>query len=479
MSEGFCDRIWRTLNASVPVLHLVAACGSVWAGLAERHAPPLGCGDQFAELDHLQRTPACDEDGSTKRGSCLQADALSAESRGGERRGEEEAEERSDFGKRALRDDSATAIAFAALPSPRRSGSAESQCSTRSTASGAEGFCAKENQDLSATTPSASSLSSSASLVAAPRRRAAAGSGRESGASESQKGKHPRRGTAAANCSGLTEERRSTSKSASRASTSSSSSVSGGGGSSRKGEKHSAASQRKQSSAGEPRSRSSVASGARHQSNAGSSAGGVKRASGVASGAATSSPPGAAGGSGGLSVSGTFAGRGAMAARTVMNTPTRIEAGRQRFLIFDAPSQENLAAYIKEMQAYEVTDLVRTCERTYDEKAVMAVGIRAHEMIFPDGEAPPDEVIDEWLALCNFVAQQRGAIAVHCVAGLGRAPVLVAIALIEKGMDPMDAIMFIRERRKGAINRRQLQFLKSYKRRSHYQKCCVKGCTIM
>nr|CAJ20581.1 protein tyrosine phosphatase, putative [Toxoplasma gondii RH] len=164
---------------------------------------------------------------------------------------------------------------------------------------------------------------------------------------------------------------------------------------------------------------------------------------------------------------------------TVMNTPTRIEAGRQKFLIFDAPSQENLPAYIEEMRAYEVTDLVRTCERTYDDKTVLASGIRPHELIFPDGEAPPDDVIDEWLTLCNAVSQQRGAIAIHCVAGLGRAPVLVAIALIEKGMDPMDAIMFIRERRKGAINRRQLQFLKGYKRRSNYKKCCGGRCAIM
>lgn len=149
--------------------------------------------------------------------------------------------------------------------------------------------------------------------------------------------------------------------------------------------------------------------------------------------------------------SSTAGGAGAaVMAPTVMNTPTRIESGRQRFLILDAPSHENLAAYIAEMKAFEVTDLVRTCEPTYDEAIVHAAGIQTHELIFPDGEAPPDEVIDEWLDLCDAVGQQRrGAIAVHCVAGLGRAPVLVAVALIEKGMDPMDAIMFIRERRKG------------------------------
>lgn len=156
----------------------------------------------------------------------------------------------------------------------------------------------------------------------------------------------------------------------------------------------------------------------------------------------TTTPTGGGGGGG-----------GAMAP-TVMNTPTRIESGRQRFLILDAPSHENLAAYIAEMKAFEVTDLIRTCEPTYDESVVHAAGIQTHELIFPDGEAPPDDIIDEWLELCDLVAQRRGAIAVHCVAGLGRAPVLVAIALIEKGMDPMDAIMFIRERRKGKNWRR-------------------------
>ncbi len=45
-------------------------------------------------------------------------------------------------------------------------------------------------------------------------------------------------------------------------------------------------------------------------------------------------------------------------------------------------------------------------------------------------------------------------IAVHCVAGLGRAPVLVAIALIEAGMKYEDAVEMIRgngDRRRMAV----------------------------
>jgi hypothetical protein len=48
-------------------------------------------------------------------------------------------------------------------------------------------------------------------------------------------------------------------------------------------------------------------------------------------------------------------------------------------------------------------------------------------------------------------------VAVHCVAGLGRAPCLVAIALVEQGMEALEAIQFVRQRRRGAINNKQLQ----------------------
>ncbi len=66
-----------------------------------------------------------------------------------------------------------------------------------------------------------------------------------------------------------------------------------------------------------------------------------------------------------------------------------------------------------------------------------------------------------------------GTIGVHCVAGLGRAPVLVAMALIEAGMAPLDSVIYIRERRRGAINARQLKYLEAYKKRRGEKNCTI------
>lgn len=98
-------------------------------------------------------------------------------------------------------------------------------------------------------------------------------------------------------------------------------------------------------------------------------------------------------------------------------------------------------------------------------------------MAYPDGDPPPDTVIDSWLALSDAVFKggnpDAQAITVHCVAGLGRAPVLVAIAMIEAGCDPVDAIDLIRKKRSAAFNRKQTGFLTSEYRRRRGGGCCT------
>lgn len=161
---------------------------------------------------------------------------------------------------------------------------------------------------------------------------------------------------------------------------------------------------------------------------------------------------------------------------TAMNVPSMVESadGKLRCLIMDCPRDDNLDSYIDWMKRMNVSDLVHTCEPVYDISRIEMVGISCHGLIFGDGQNPPDEVIDAWMDIITRAVKNKTTVAVHCVAGLGRAPVLVAIALIERGMDQLEAISYVREKRKGAINKKQLSYLRSYKRRGgNSSSCCA------
>ncbi|ORY51277.1 hypothetical protein BCR33DRAFT_712379 [Rhizoclosmatium globosum] len=141
----------------------------------------------------------------------------------------------------------------------------------------------------------------------------------------------------------------------------------------------------------------------------------------------------------------------------VMST---IDYKNMRFVVFDAPTDSNLEAYLDELS---------TLDR------VVEKGIQVTDWGFADGTIPPPHVVTGFLNLCNDrfpggLAATAGfngdaasmgvkAIGIHCVAGLGRAPILVAIALIESGMKPIEAVEYVRARRRGAFNTVQLNYL--------------------
>ncbi|KAF9173291.1 Protein tyrosine phosphatase type IVA 1 [Mortierella sp. AD011] len=164
-----------------------------------------------------------------------------------------------------------------------------------------------------------------------------------------------------------------------------------------------------------------------------------------------------------------------------------IHVGQLNFLILDCPSDATLQAYLPVLEEHHVTDLVRICEGSpYDPKPLSDIGIKVHDnMKFTDGTAPGKEVITNWLDLNDqvfFNSQDKDrCIAVHCVSGIGRAPVLVAISLVEGGMDPLDSIAYIRKARRGALNRNQIAFLDGYKKRKQgfgTKKVANKGTSI-
>lgn len=173
------------------------------------------------------------------------------------------------------------------------------------------------------------------------------------------------------------------------------------------------------------------------------------------------------------------------------------------------PTDKNVEAYIREFRTFHVAALVRACECSYSTDRITAAGIKVHDMAFPDGDPPPEDVINRWLDLCDLTfakasgapaagaagaaaagggggggggatptggaaeKSDKPAIAVHCVAGLGRAPVLVCIALIESGLEPLEAVNVVREKRSNALNRRQLLYLTDVYKRRRGKKCCI------
>ena len=153
------------------------------------------------------------------------------------------------------------------------------------------------------------------------------------------------------------------------------------------------------------------------------------------------------------------------------NPPSLVQYKDMKFLIFDSPNDNNLAQYISVFKSHNVTHIVRTCEPTYSKQTLEKEGFQFFDLEYTDGGQPPDEIIEAWKVVVKKARQENGCVGVHCVAGLGRAPVLVAVMLIESGMEPLAAVDYIRKQRRGAINAQQLRYIRNYKPSG-------KGCSI-
>nr|CAH8866758.1 unnamed protein product [Trichobilharzia regenti] len=146
---------------------------------------------------------------------------------------------------------------------------------------------------------------------------------------------------------------------------------------------------------------------------------------------------------------------------------TLVEYKSAHFLITDEPTACNMENFVMVCKLHNVRKLVRVCKANYGKETLETAGIEVVDLEYDDGAPPPDQVIDKWFQLITDVCQQGpgSCIAVHCKAGLGRAPALVAAALIELGLPYDEAVEMIRGQRNGALNARQIQYLKNFRPR--------------
>ena len=113
--------------------------------------------------------------------------------------------------------------------------------------------------------------------------------------------------------------------------------------------------------------------------------------------------------------------------------------------------------YVPIFKKLGVTMVIRLNNKQYDEERFTKNGIKHRDLYFLDGSCPNDDIIEEFL---RIVEQEKGAVAVHCKAGLGRTGSLIAAyALKHYKFCSADFIGYIRLMRPGSILGPQQQFL--------------------
>ncbi|CAM9780181.1 unnamed protein product [Lampetra planeri] len=139
----------------------------------------------------------------------------------------------------------------------------------------------------------------------------------------------------------------------------------------------------------------------------------------------------------------------------------------ERFLAFSGPHPKSKVengyplhspeSYIPYFRKNGVTTVIRLNKKIYDARRFTDVGLVHHDLFFPDGSSPSPDIVRKFCEICEGT---RGAVAVHCKAGLGRTGTLIACYLMKHHcLTAAEAVAWIRICRPGSIIGPQQHFL--------------------
>eukprot|EP00928_Gymnodinium_smaydae_P084208 TRINITY_DN6747_c0_g1_i1.p1 TRINITY_DN6747_c0_g1~~TRINITY_DN6747_c0_g1_i1.p1 ORF type:complete len:431 (-),score=44.33 TRINITY_DN6747_c0_g1_i1:67-1359(-) len=115
------------------------------------------------------------------------------------------------------------------------------------------------------------------------------------------------------------------------------------------------------------------------------------------------------------------------------------------------------ADLIPAFKAKNIQLVVRLNSKQYNQDAFIAKGIKHVDLIFQDGSCPPAAIINKFLYATE---RTKGAIAVHCKAGLGRTGTLIGLYVMKHyGITAREFIAWSRLSRPGSVIGPQQQFL--------------------
>ncbi|EDW28633.1 GL18848 [Drosophila persimilis] len=140
----------------------------------------------------------------------------------------------------------------------------------------------------------------------------------------------------------------------------------------------------------------------------------------------------------------------------------------QKFIAFCGPHQKSKTLpngypchaperYFSYFRENHVTTVIRLNAKVYHASSFENAGFDHKDLFFIDGSTPSDAIMKKFLSICETT---KGAIAVHCKAGLGRTGSLIGAYMMKHyGFTALEAIAWLRLCRPGSVIGHQQQWM--------------------
>ena len=146
---------------------------------------------------------------------------------------------------------------------------------------------------------------------------------------------------------------------------------------------------------------------------------------------------------------------------------TEIKTRDLTFIITECPNESQMNLFNNILERNSVKYIIRINKDCYSKELIKDQSIIIKDFYFTDGDYPPNEIIQEYNLFIKEITLKhkfKPVILIHCVASLGRSPTIIALQLInENQLSRMYIVEYIRSKRHGALNSKQLHWILDYR----------------